>query len=173
MAADSIELHTYRVLMPDGGGWRDLVSFLSPDSVFGSGLPAEAIIGSLRNHLSGPEDEPGELSPQNFAVNVVFREFLHDVVRRVAPEQAGLNAEARRVGNGFVYVVDPRTPDPGGEMPAEDYLGAFEVREGVVLGDTYQANPEFRVFGQNGFVTLSGWIGQRLIEELVRRHGRA
>jgi hypothetical protein len=161
----------YRVLI--GGEMRDLVCVLPNEIGFATGLPQEAIVGALLEpvaNLEGPGDDLSELSPDNFAENPVFRAFFHDIVRRYAPDEPGLRDEARR-GHPYVYIIDPRTPDPGSDLSeiAEDIVGAFEVREGIIVSESYAPNPNYRLFTDNGFFTLSGALGQRLLEEVERR----
>jgi hypothetical protein len=176
MAANSLPFSIHRVLMPDGSGFRDLLCLVPPGWGFDKGLPSVVIVGALRSlhrHLLDSGDYPLDISPENFIENRVFRDLFHEIVRRFASDEPGFGAEARRLGSGFVYVIDSRTPDPGGEVPSEDIVGGFEVRGGAVVGEAYFANPHFRLIGKNGFFTLSGWLSERLLEEIVRRTAHA
>lgn len=57
-----------------------------------------------------------------------------------------------------MYLLDARTPDPGGRVPAEDIIGAVEVVEGQLVPGSYQHNPRHRL------LTVNGWF--RLPDEL-------
>jgi hypothetical protein len=151
----------YRVLI--AGEFRDLVCVLPTEIGFTTGLPEEAIVGMLL-------DQSDELSPHNFAENPVFRAFFHDMVRRFAPEEPELQASAR-TAQGFVYVIDSRTPDPSLDLTdmVEDIVGTFEVRNGAIGSEAYVPNPRYRLFSENGLFSLGGAVGQRLLEEVERR----
>lgn len=171
MTPSATPVWIYRVLMR--GAMRDLVCVLPHEIGFETGLPQEAIVGMLLKpvaDLEDPECDARELSPENFAENPVFRTFFHDMVRRYAPDEPELREQARG-GQRFVYVIDPRTPDPGLDLTemVEDIVGTFEVRGGAVVSEAYVPNPHYRLFTENGFFTLSGAIGQRLLEEVGRR----
>ena len=71
---------------------------------------APAIVGSLVRSI----DDGGTLSPENFVPNPEFVAFMHEVIQRRGCEVAGLQASARQQGEGWVYILDGRTPDPQG-----------------------------------------------------------
>jgi hypothetical protein len=153
-----------RVKTPEGE--QDYVTLLPPELILEHGLAPEAIVGVL-SCLLGPESR---ITPEIFARNRVFVEFLHDVIARHAPQEPGLQAEAQRLGNGWVYVIDQRTPTPDGAIPPEDVLGALEVRDGMIVAESYRPNPNHRILSDNGFFRLGDYLHQRLMEELARRN---
>ncbi len=77
---------------------------------------------------------PWSTSQSVFARNRVFVEFMHAVIARNAPEMPGFIAEAKRQGNGWVYIIDQRTPTPLGAVPPEHIVGVFEIKNGQVVG---------------------------------------
>src|SRR4029077_14408341 len=112
--------------------------------------PAEAIVGVLLRPL-----ESGEaITPSVFARNRVFVEFMHSVIARRGPQLPGLIAEAKRQIEGWVYVVDQRTPTPQGAVPPEDIVGSFEVKNGPVTPRSYRACPKHMILSANGFFNL-------------------
>ncbi len=139
------------------GGARHLLSALTPERALEAGVPSEAILGEL---VDGPE----RLVPESFRPNPVFARFLHWVIARHAASSPGLTAEARRQRDGFVYVIDQRTPTPQGPVPPEDLLGGFEVKGGVVV--RYHASPNHRLLTHNGPLRLDPWYQAKLLEEL-------
>jgi hypothetical protein len=144
-------------------GPKDYVTCLTHEQVFASGLPAQAIIGVLLRPL-----EPGEaITPEVFARNRVFVDFMHDVIARRGPELPGLIAEARRQGEGWVYVIDQRTPTPQGAVPPEDIVGVFEVKEGQVVPDSYRASPNHRILTSAGFFKLGAELEPCLLAEIA------
>jgi hypothetical protein len=63
---------------------------------------------------------PGRMRPEEFAPNPAFAHFLHAVLARHAPNCPGVQREAQRQRHGYVYILDARTPDPQGDVPAAD-----------------------------------------------------
>ena len=146
-------------------GTRDYVTLIPPDAALAHGLAAEAIVGVLARPLG-----PGEsITPAVFARNRVFVRFLHDVLARHAPGQPGIQAEARRLGNGWISIIDQRTPTPAGPVPAEDILGAFEVKNGEVVPRSYRQNPNHRILSATGFFRLDAGLQECLLRELATR----
>jgi len=154
------EVYVYDVKEADGT--KHCVALLPPKSAFASGLRPEAIVGVLLRPLGEGE----RVTPEVFARNRLFVDFLHAFVARHAPSQPGLKAEAKRVGDGFVYVIDQRTPTPGGAVPPEDIIGAFAARAGEVVPSSYQANPKHMILSPRGFFRLGGELQARLLQAL-------
>ena len=156
-----LTMNVCRVDTPDGA--KDYVTCLSHEHVFKHGIPPEAIIGVLLRPL-----ESGEaITPSVFARNRVFVEFMHSVIARRGPELPGLMAEAKRQGEGWVYVVDQRTPTPQGAVPPEDIVGAFEIKIGQVVPGSYRASPKHMILSPNGFFRLGSELQPCLLEELA------
>jgi hypothetical protein len=152
-----------RVEMPDGV--KDVFTLLPWQTVQAQGLIPEAVLGmTLR-----PLGEGESLAPDNFAGNGVFLDFLHGFIAREGPSLPGLQAEARRQQEGWVYLIDARVPDPAGEVPPEDILGGFEVKGGEVVAGSYRMNTRHALFTRAGFFRLDPELHRRLVAELVRR----
>ena len=151
-------------LVDTPGGAKDYLSCLPHEQVFARGLAPEAILGVLLRTLG-----PGEpITPAVFARNRVFVDFIHGLIARRGPEQPGLVAEARRQGEGWVSVIDQRTPTPQGAIPPEDIIGAFEVKAGQVVPGSYRPNPRHMTLSADGFVQLGAELQVCLLEELAR-----
>lgn len=148
---------------------RDYATVLPPERVLATGLPAEAIVGLLLE----PAAEGRAPHPEAFAENPAFRALFDEVVGRHAADDPAIVDQARRLGSGYVYVIDGRTPDARGDVPAEDVVGAFQVREGAVVREPYLPNPKYRLLGEHGFFVLSDTLHQRLLDEIARRRGDA
>src|SRR5258708_4137366 len=89
-------------------GVKAYVTCLSHEPVFSRGLAPEAIIGVLLRPLESGET----VTPDVFAPNRVFVDFMHGMIARRSPKLPSFIAEARRQGNGIVYVIDQRTRTP-------------------------------------------------------------
>ena len=108
------------------------------------------------------------LDPAEFRVNARFVEFLHVVVAHWAPKSAEFVAAVERQRDGWVYVLDARTPTPQGTVPSEDIIGAFEVQAGEVVPNSYRGFPEHRVFTERGLVQLTPFLHERFFFELTQ-----
>jgi hypothetical protein len=157
-----LPLSTYLVHTPDGPKVYVTVDCLSHERVFERGLPPEIIVGVLR----GPVESVEAITPAVFARNGVFVDFMHGVIAGRGPELPGLVAAARRQGDGWVYIIDQRTPTPQGAVPPEDIVGAFEVRGGQVVPGSYRPSPKHMILSSRGFFQL-GELQPYLLAELA------
>ena len=157
-----------RVQMP-GEGIQDLVTVLPSEEMFTNGLIPEAIVGVLK----APLKEGEAIKPENFVRNKVFNEFMHEVIARVGPDSKGLQAEARRQGEGWVYLIDGRTKTPEGQVPPQDIIGGFEVKAGQLVARTYKRNPKHVLLSQAGFFRLPVELNELLKKELTERNNKA
>ena len=135
--------------------------YLSPlpnEYGFEHGLSRHAIMGQF---LDGVE----RLTPDNFARNSVFVDFLHDVIAKHGPNCPGIIPEAERTADGTVAVIDLRVPDLNGAIAPEDIVGLFTVSGGV-LGD-YHACPKHQILNQHGIMKLPDWLHSELVDELM------
>ncbi len=155
-----MKINIYHVNTPDGP--KDYVACLSHEQVFLKGLDPKAIFGVLLRPLSADEN----ITPSVFTQNSVFVKFLHEVIARRALESLSLIEEARRQGEGWVYVIDQRTRNPREAVPPEDVVGVFEVRGGCIVLGSYRPNPGHMILSANGFFRLSAELQACLVQEL-------
>jgi hypothetical protein len=141
------DVFIYRVDI--GGGERDVVSILEPSWVFERGLSPEAILGRI-----GPGDSIDAFTPAGFQENPAFLRLLSRVIYEEVGNDPGLQTEAERQGEGSVYLLDGRTPDPAGRVPPEDIIGAVDVENGIMAPGSYQHNPRHRLLTVHGFFRL-------------------
>jgi hypothetical protein len=146
-------------------GIKDYVTLMPPELTFKVGLIPEAIVGVLTRPLD--PDEP--ITPEVFARNRVFVDFMHEVLGREAPKQAACQAEAQRIGNGWVYLIDQRTPTPEGHVPPHDIIGAIEVKDGRIVNGSYSRSERHVVLSPDGFFRLSPDLHECLIREIRHR----
>jgi hypothetical protein len=138
------------------------VSLLDERIAFTRGLVPQAIVGVLKR----PPVVGQALKPEDFARNRVFVDYLHDFLKRELPKAPAMRVEARRQGKGWVYVIDRRTPTPAGEVPPHDIIGAVEVRDGELVPDSYQPNPNHVILSDRGLFQLDPQLHARLVEEV-------
>ena len=160
-------VYVCRVRVPEGT--REYVTVLSPDDVLARGLPGAAIVGALLR----PPGEGDDVTPDVFTPNPAFVRFMHDVLAKHAHAQPGLRDEARRVGDGYVYIIDARTPEPAGEVPRDDIIGALKVEAGEPVAGSYRANPNHQLLTARGFFSLGEELHACLMAEVeaVREGG--
>jgi len=144
-------------------GPKDYVACLPPEVLQKRGLAAEAIVGVLLK----PTIKGEPIKPENFARNGAFVDFMHDVIARRAPGLPAFISEARRQVDGFIYIIDQRTLRQD-QVPAEDVIGAFEIKNGDVAG-AYKPNPQHRVLSTRGFVRLDPQLLTCFMEELMKK----
>ena len=138
-----------------------VLSILSPEEMQSlGGLPAEGIAGVMGS---------GSISVDDFRENPGFARFMHQVIGMAGPKDPGLQAAARQQGDGWVYIIDLRTPErPSGRVPPEDIIGAFEVRNGRIIPGSYQASATHLVYTRNGLVCLPPYLRRALVVQLTR-----
>jgi hypothetical protein len=141
----------FRYRLDFGGGERDVVSLLEPDWVFRHGLHPEAILAVVRDGA-----DPAELAPLDVRENGTFLRLLSRVIFENIADSSDIRREAEIQGTGYVYLLDARTPDPAGRVPAEDIIGAVQVDGGATVPGSYQHNPKHRLFTATGWFRLPG-----------------
>ena len=140
------------------GEAQRVLSILTPREVASlGGLPGEGVAGIMDGDVS---------SVEAFRPNQVFIDFMHQVIRTAGPKDSVLRAAAVQQKNGWVYIIDLRTPEgPMGNVPPEDIIGAFEVQSGQVIAESYWRNPEHRVFTKHGLVQLPPTLRKAFVLE--------
>ncbi len=141
-------------------------SLLDPAVVFSGSLPGEAIVGEL---LVLPAPGAAALRPEDIWINPAFVDFLHQVIATYAPSLPDFQAAARRQHDGWIYIIDARTPAPQGDVPPEDVMGGFEVRGSQFVPDSYTGNPRRQIISERGLFRLPDALQDCLIWELKRR----
>ena len=137
----------FRYQVDFGGGERDVVSLLEPDWVSRHGLRPDAVVAVLSagaTHEDVDSDDVKENGP--------FLRLLSRVIFENADQHEMLRREAEVQGEGHVYLLDGRTPDPGGRMPPQDIIGTLDVSGGALVAGSYRHNPRHRLF------TTAGWF---------------
>lgn len=163
-ATSELEIGVARI-QPHGAPPYDVLTPIPSDMMFKQGLVPEAIVGVLRQ-LSNIEGDGG-FTPKDFVRNRVFADLLHRVVADHAPELIEYQAQAKKQREGWVYVIDGRTPAPKGLIPARDILGAFAVREGAITPNSYVRNDQHFLYTQDGFFQLHEVLKSKLMEKIL------
>ena len=117
---------------------REVLCMVSPQIPSNHGLASEAILGEWAI-AKNPDGGPVRV----FRRNPAALELIHEVVRQHLPNDPELIEVAREQGDGQVLLLDGRTTDPQGKVAPEDIIGWFEVLNGRIVDDSYQAGPRF------------------------------
>ena len=141
---DIIEL----VVLNLDGRHEHALSFcrLSPED----GLAPHSIIGMVEVHDTSPQWA-------TWRPNTHCIDFLCRYMQAKLQVKPALFDEEVRVAPGeFFYVIDKRTPDPGGFVPSHDIVGAYRTdAEGRPVAESFQYNPNHRlVLGEGTFSSL-------------------
>lgn len=136
------------------------LSFLSPDQVRPLGrLPDEAVVGTMPD---------GATDPADFQTNDVFVALMHDVISDAGPRDPDTIDAARRQRDGFVYVIDLRTPEGSqARVPFHDIIGAFKIEKGTIVVGSYWINDQHRPFTADGLVRLPVTLHQAVVDRLL------
>lgn len=143
------------------GVTEEFITLVDPDTIREQGLRPEQIVGKLRT----PTAAGGKVDADNFMPNVAFVDYLHDFVARTAAEDSGLVEAARSGKVENLFVVDQRTATPDGQVPPEDILGAFVVKDGAISAADYQSNRgKHQLLTSRGFFDLGAGVMQQLVD---------
>jgi hypothetical protein len=139
---------------------------LSHEVVFRNGLPRPLIVGELIDAVEEViGDARGGLDYDRFKPNPEFLRFLHAALAKHVARCPGVLQEARRQRDGYVYIIDARTPTPSGKVPTADGVGAVQIEGGNPIA--YHANPHYEPYGRNGLMRLDAWLEARFMEEVL------
>jgi len=130
-------------------------TFLPESIVAEYGLPSSLIVGIIDNPESSSESLENVIK-SSLKVNVEFKKTIQNFCENVLSKMPQIEIQANAQGNGWVYIIDQRTPDPAGEVPSQDIFGAFEISDGKVV--RYQANPSYEIYSANGFINFGPLI---------------
>ncbi len=111
-------------------------------------------------------DGKPQLTPAAFSPGQAFNAFLHQSIARHAPTLADYVASGRAQGEGYLYILDGRTPTPQGRVPMEDIIGGFRVVAGQINAEGYWRCEEHRLYTERGFFQLEPGLLAALLEDL-------
>lgn len=142
-----------------------IYTFLSREDVERlGGIPPQAIVGLVDTRAL--REGSASITPDTFRPNRVFREFLQEVLSECVFRAEGIRAQAERLVDGHVYVIDRRTSDPGGDVPMHDIVCAVEASGGALVPGSFWANPDHRIVSERGLFALPGELQACLVEAM-------
>lgn len=152
-----LELFVYTVKIE--GNDLAALALLPPGDVQRYGLPTEAILGDVPVRQK-------EMTVDGFTPNERFVLYLTNIVEMHAPELDEVRRQAAKVGNGPVYIIDYRNVNEGQKPPFEDVVGWFGARDGEIVADTYNANPNYQLLTNAGPPQLHPTLEAKLMDGL-------
>lgn len=136
-----------------------VISLLAPEVVGAGGLPRRAIAGTLSGNSS-------DLSA--FKPNPEFVALVHEVVHDYTPQDPAAQEEARRMGSGWLYIVDQRRSQSGSYTAPKDIVGYFWVEEGRIQQASYTPHQGYVVFTEHGLIRLPGKLHGVLMDRAAQ-----
>lgn len=103
---------------------------------------------------------------ENFRPNRPFVDFLHELLAAEAPQANAARLQATRQREGYLCLIDGRTPDPDGRVPPEDIIGAIPIQAGTLIPGTCQRNDRHRLLSSGGFFVLPSELEAALLDQL-------
>ena len=153
-----MELFVYSIKIE--GNALAALSLLPPHIVEQAGLPTEAVLGDVDPRRS-------EMTVEQFTPNEKFVQFLHQIIGRYAHTLPSVQTLAQKVHNGPVYVMDQRSLQKGLRPPFEDVIGWYGARNGELLPETYNGNPNYALLSSAGPITLEEPLEKALFEAIL------
>jgi hypothetical protein len=137
------------------GSTRHVVCFLDSVLAGARGIDSRSVIGEFQPGASG------EFDLASFRLNPEFVEAFTQYMNAEAIRAPEIVGQARDHASGWLYLVDPRAPDPAAdELPAGELLGCFAVdSEGQLVPNSFQYNSNHLWFDPSSGV--SGVLSDR------------
>lgn len=158
-----LDLYVYSIKIE--GNDMAALSFLTPETVTQYGLPAEAVLGEV-------DPKQSDMTVDGFVANEAFLTFMHAIVAELAGSLEKMKGQAKKVGNGPVYVMDYRSLNSGEKPPFEDVIGWFGARDGEIVPDSYNSSPKYKLLTNAGPIALEPSLEAELLKRVNALLGR-
>ncbi|MCU0421697.1 MAG: hypothetical protein MUC81_02710 [Bacteroidia bacterium] len=116
----------------------------------------KAIVGMLK-------DNSEKIIHSNIAYNPAFIDLFHKTMLLFAD---ATELHVPQLNNPIAYIVDERSTNPD-NPEQEDIIGSFEVKEGILLKESYQPNPNYQWISNKGMFKLPSTMEKVLFLALV------
>ena len=140
------------------------------ESTFSTGISPEAIVGTYRGATGSDPAHPPRR--EDFIPGPRFTTFLQNMVAQHAPDVPEYQAQAAAQRDGWLYIVDGRSHARAPIAAEEDVLGAFNVRAGTIVRDSYRRNPHYALLTADGFLALHETLKAKLLAGLSALNAR-
>ncbi len=156
----NMNLYWYRHTEADSSQ-KIYLSLFNQTEVTSYGLPPKTILGVVKD-INNP------ITFDNVIINDKFLWIFHKVVKERFAHRPDVQAEADKQKNGQVYIIDNRCKNRQ-NIPPQDIIGWFPVREQIVLTEDYKPNPSYIVFTGDGLFSLPDFVCAALMTELKKK----
>ncbi len=135
-------MNCYLYKLPSADKTLHLLSPLGKEELAKQKSRSELFLGRLI-------DPEKEIIHENISYNADFLVVLHQVIRDLMVNDPDVIAEAKSQPNGFVFIVDRRSPE-NAEVEKEDVIGIFLVNENKTDASRYRPNPDYKLISKRG-----------------------
>lgn len=156
----NMNLYWYRQTEADSSQ-KIYLSLLNSDEIKTYTLSPKAIFGVVRD-INKP------ITYDNVIINEKFLWVFHKVIKDRFGNRPDVQAEGDKQKNGQVYIIDNRCKNRQ-NIPVQDIIGWFPVRDQIILTEDYRPNPQYQIFTADGIFSLPVHICTDLIKELQKK----
>lgn len=123
---------------------------------------SRTVLGWLPAGAGTNEDSEGS-GLNDFVENASFIPLLHEAVRQGLLHDDIWKNVAIQTQSGWMHIFDQRNPPPLGRIPSpDDIIASVRVEDNLILLETYQAMPSYRVCTTDGVCQLSDGLMESL-----------
>lgn len=108
------------------------------------------------------------LSPEHFIENDIFRQGLHDSIKKHCKSSTYLVERAKSLKSGWMNIVDRRSRHFERRTPPEDIFGSVLLKDGEIVEESYTAMDYYRLLTSDGIFQMDPDIEERFIEDLLK-----
>ncbi len=137
------------------------LSLLNSEDIQIYSLTPKAIFGVVRD-INKP------ITYDNVIINEKFLWVFHKVIKDRFGNRPDVQAEGDKQKNGQVYIIDNRCKNRQ-NIPVQDIIGWFPVREQIILTEDYRPNPQYQIFTADGIFSLPEHVCMDLMKELKKK----
>jgi hypothetical protein len=152
-------MNCYLYKLPSGDQTLHLLSPLGKEELAKLTSKSELFLGRLI-------DPEKEITHENISYNADFLVVLHQIVRDLMVNDPDVIAEAKNQPNGFVFIVDRRSPE-GEEVEKEDVIGIFLVTDNKTDVSRYRPNPDYKLISKRGVARFPDEVEMELMKVLM------
>lgn len=156
----NMNLYWYRQTEADSSQ-KIYLSLLNSEEIKAYSLSPKAIFGIVKD-INKP------ITYDNVIINEKFLWVFHKVIKDRFGNRPDVQAEGDKQKNGQVYIIDNRCKNRQ-NIPTQDIIGWFPVRDQIILTEDYRPNPQYQIFTADGIFSLPEHICADLMKELKKK----
>ncbi|GAB1261919.1 hypothetical protein [Aurantivibrio plasticivorans] len=123
-----------------------VLTHLNTQEILENGISSSVIIG---HYESTPyKDELKFDKASGFTPNKNYHTTINGFCEKILAKDPSTLEEAEGIENGWLYIIDQRTPTPETTVPPEDIIGAFIIEDGKIK--EFKSNNNHRIVTNNG-----------------------